>query len=292
LGNNRMIDKGDSKRLLIKITHENIPQVKDRYPFLYLEKGRAEVDDSSIKWIDSSGDVVKLPIATISTILLGPGTSITHEAVKVLSSANCNVCWVGSDSLIFYAMGISPTSDTRRILKQASLTVDKDSREKVARRMFSYRFPKEEVSGDSIQQLMSKEGFRVRESYIKMAEKYRIGWKGRNYQPGNFELSDITNKILTACNVALYAIVTSVVVSLGYSPYFGFIHSGSPLPFIYDIADLYKEEICIETAFAETMKHAGNYDRLGVFEAFRDRVIEHDILLRIPTDIEKLFSGL
>ena len=47
-----------SNRLLVKITHENLPQMKDRYPFIYLERGRLEIDDSSVKWIDSEGHVV------------------------------------------------------------------------------------------------------------------------------------------------------------------------------------------------------------------------------------------
>ena len=71
-----------SNRLLIKVDKEYLPQIKDRYPFLYLERGRLEVDDSSVKWIDSEGRVIPLPIATIQSLLLGPGTSITHEAVK------------------------------------------------------------------------------------------------------------------------------------------------------------------------------------------------------------------
>lgn len=93
-------EKGKNNRLIIKVTHDTLPQIKDRYPFLYLERGRLEIDDSSVKWLDSSGEVIRLPIATITTLLLGPGTSVTHEAIKVLAAANCNVCWVGEDSLL------------------------------------------------------------------------------------------------------------------------------------------------------------------------------------------------
>src|SRR5271157_3211494 len=108
----------NGKRLFIKITRENLPQVRTKYPFLYLERGRLEIDDSSVKWIDSTGCVIRLPIATINTLLLGPGTSVTHEAVKVLAAANCAVSWVGEDSLLFYAIGQSPTSNTRNFRKQ------------------------------------------------------------------------------------------------------------------------------------------------------------------------------
>ena len=105
--------KEKSNRLIIKVTHDTLPQIKDRYPFLYLERGRLEIDDSSVKWIDSEGEVIRLPIATITTLLLGPGTSVTHEAIKVLSAANCSVCWVGEDSLLFYAVGNLPAEEKK-----------------------------------------------------------------------------------------------------------------------------------------------------------------------------------
>jgi CRISPR-associated protein Cas1 len=99
-----MATENCSTRLLIKVTRDTLPQVSSKYPFIYLERGRLEIDDSSVKWIDSDCNVVRLPIATLNCLLLGPGTTITHEAVKVISTANCSVCWVGEDSLLFYAI--------------------------------------------------------------------------------------------------------------------------------------------------------------------------------------------
>lgn len=280
------------ERLIIKITHDNIPLLRDRYPFIYLERGRLEIDDSSVKWINSEGFVVRLPIATISTILLGPGTSVTHEAIKVMSSANTTVCWIGEDSLLFYAVGQSPTHDIRKMMKQIEIFSNEEKRTEVARRMFLYRFPKEEVSNSTIQNLMGKEGLRVRKLYSEKAEKYNVGWKGRSYTPGNFELSDITNKILTSANTALYALISSIVFSIGYTPYVGFIHAGSPLPFVYDLADLYKEELCIDMAFKKTFDFAGMYNRYEVLDEFRERVSAFDLFSKVPKDIEKLFKDL
>ena len=161
-------------RLIIRINHDNLPQIKDRYPFLYLERGRLEIDDSSVKWIDSQAFVVRLPIATISTLLLGPGTSVTHEAIKILAAANTTVCWVGEDSLMFYAVGQSPTSDTRNMRKQIDLAFSPKHRIEVARRMFTNRFPEGDVSSSSINDLMGKEGLRIRRLYEQMAEKYGV----------------------------------------------------------------------------------------------------------------------
>jgi CRISPR-associated protein Cas1 len=113
------MNEGKNNRLFIKIERNILPQVSDRYPFIYLERGRLEIDDSSVKWIDSEGNLVRIPVAMLNTILLGPGTSITHEAVKTMTAANCTVCWVGEDSLLFYAVGTTPTSDTRNMRHHA-----------------------------------------------------------------------------------------------------------------------------------------------------------------------------
>lgn len=282
--------KKEYQRLFIPIKRETLPRVSDKYPFLYLERGRLEVDDSSIKWIDAEGDRVRLPVATINTLLLGPGTSITHEAVKTAAAANCSLCWVGEDSLLFYACGLSPTSNTRNMLRQARLAGDEEIATDVARAFFAKRFPDAKLEKKTLQEMMGMEGLRVKKLYDEKAQQYQVGWKGRVFTPGKFELSDVTNQVLTSTNAALYGILCSCVHSLGYSPYLGFIHSGSPLPFIYDLADLYKGELCIDLAFSLTLSMAGKYNKYAVAEAFRKRVIEMDLLTRVPADIESLIG--
>jgi CRISPR-associated protein Cas1 len=278
-------------RLIIKITKENLPQIKDRYPFIYLEYGRLEIDDSSVKWISSEGEVIRLPIATIVTILLGPGTSVTHEAVKVMASSNCTICWVGEDSLLFYAVGQSPTSDSRNMREQIKIATDPKKSLLVAKRMFSKRFSEAELENKTLKEMMGMEGIRVRSMYEKCAQKYGVGWKGRSFVPGKFELSDTTNKIITSSNLALYSILTSAIYSMGYSPHIGFIHSGSPLPFIYDLADLYKEYLCIDMAFYLTYELAGEYNKFKVLSEFRKRVIETDLLSNISKDVRYVLYG-
>lgn len=282
--------KDAGQRLLVKITRETLPQIKDRYPFIYLERGRLEIDDSSIKWIDSSGQVIPLPVATLNCILLGPGTSITHEAVKVAAAANCSICWVGEDSLLFYAAGFLPTADTRNLRQQMELATDPEQSLAVAQRFFARRFPDSDLQGKTLQQMMGMEGHRVRALYQAKAEQYQVGWKGRQFVPNKFEFSDVTNQILTASNAALYGVLCSAVHSLGYSPHIGFIHSGSPLPFIYDLADLYKEHLCIDLAFSLTRDMAGRYNKHKVSAAFRKRVLEMDLLGLVAPDIADLFG--
>lgn len=278
------------KRLFIKINRKDLPRVKDKYPYLYLERGRLEIDDSSVKWIDCENNLVRLPVATLNALLLGPGTSITHDAVKTIAASNCMVCWVGEDSMLFYAVGQSPTSNTRNMRKQMELAVNPKKRLAVARKMFLKRFPHENLQEKTLQNLMGMEGKRVKALYESKAEEYGVGWKGRSFTPGKFQMSDITNQVLTSSNAALYGILTSAIYSLGYSPHIGFVHSGSPLPFVYDMADLYKENLCIDLAFSLTLELGGMYDRHRVASEFKRRVIDSKLLDSIGNDIQKILG--
>lgn len=278
-------------RLFVKITRDSLPQVKDKYPFIYLERGRLEIDDSSLKWIDCEANVVRLPIATINTILLGPGTTVTHDAVKTAVAANCSICWVGEDCLLFYAAGLVPTSDSRNFRRQMELACDSVKSLEVARRFFERRFPTAALADKSLKEMMGMEGYRVRELYAEKAEQYKVGWGGRNFTQGKFEVSDITNQVLTATNAALYGILCAAIHSLGYSPHIGFIHSGSPLPFIYDMADLYKEALCIDLAFKVTRELAGVYNKALVAAEFRGRVVSMNLLAQIALDVTAMLDG-
>ena len=278
------------ERLFVKVTRESLPQVKDKYPFLYLERGRLEIDDSSVKWIDADCNVVPIPVATINTLLLGPGTSVTHEAIKTATSANCSISWVGEDSLLFYAAGFLPTADTRNLKLQMTLAADEASSLKVARAMFAKRFPDADLESKTLNSMMGMEGNRVRALYQQKAEEYGVGWKGRQFTPGKFQVSDLTNQVLTSTNAALYGILCSVVHAMGYSPHIGFIHSGSPLPFVYDLADLYKEKLCIDLAFSLSREMAGRYDKHKVSDEFRKRVISMDLLNQVTSDINDLMG--
>lgn len=278
------------ERIIVKTTLSDLPLLRDRYPFLYLEHGRLEIDDSSVKWISADGEVFRLPAAVISTLLLGPGTSVTHEAVKILASLNCTVCWVGEDSFCFYAVGESPTATSSRFKKQMQLASDPKKSLEIARKMFQVRFPNDDISGKTLTELMMLEGSRVKLLYSELAQKYFIHWGGRSYKPGEFQLSDLTNQLITAANAALYALTTSIIYSLGLSPRLGFVHSGSPLPFVYDVADLYKKELVFDLAFSLTRELGGIYDRQRAISEFRRRVIDYELMKKCPADLINLLG--
>lgn len=280
------------RKIFFKLTDDLYPQVKNRYPFLYLEHGRLEVDDSSVKWIDSACNIVRLPVAVINAILLGPGTSITHEAVKSIAEARCSLCWVGEQSLKFYAYGMPPTADTKNLYRQLDLAFSQDKRVEVARRMFCQRFPGVDLMDKSLQTLMGMEGFRVRNLYRSKSIQYGVAWGGRRYLPGKSEASDPVNKVLTFANSILYGVVTSAILSCGYSPRVGFVHSGSPMPFVYDISDLFKEYISIDFAFSYVSDGRNVNDRRSIVDGVVSRMVELNLTSKLPGVFENLFEGL
>ncbi|NWH05257.1 type I-E CRISPR-associated endonuclease Cas1e [Desulfobacter latus] len=269
---------------------ETLTPAKERWTPIYLEHGRLEVDDSSVKWIGADKTVLRLPIATISALLLGPGTTITHAAVKACADCNTPVCWVGAEGMRFYAFGVTPTHDNERARIQAALHTSKKNRERIARRMFVMRFGGESaVEGKTIKKLMGMEGHRVRELYTSMGQKYGVPWKGRNYNPDNWQLADSLNKAISAANASLYALTTAVVSSMGYLPQLGFIHSAGTLPFVFDIADIYKPETTLEAAF-QTIRINPKATEKDTLTRLKQIIEQSRLMYRMPKDISRLLA--
>lgn len=279
-----------SPRLYVKLEREMLPRASTRFPFLYLEHGRLEIDDSSVKWCDSAGRVLPLPVATLNCLVLGPGTSITHDAVRTIASSGAIVIWTGEDTLLFYACGVNPVADTRKLRHQAKISSDPIKSLECSRKLFGRRFPEVDFSGKKLKEMMGMEGHRVRALYEQKAKQYQVGWAGRSYVPGKMELSDITNRVLTAGNACLYGVITSCVTALGFSPHLGFIHSGSPLPFVYDLADLYKEEVSVDLAFSLTKEMAGVFSRELFLARIRERMLSVKLVERVCSDIFEILE--
>lgn len=273
-----------------KPPRETLAPARDRWTPIYLEHGRLEVDDSSVKWIGADRTVLRIPVATVSALMLGPGTTVTHAAMKACADCNTPVCWVGEDGLRFYAFGATPTHDNARARRHAEIHASKKRREEVARRMFRLRFGKDaEVEGHSIKTLMGMEGKRVKALYEEMGTRFGVTWKGRDYNPSNWRLADGINRAVSAANAALYALTTAIVCSMGYLPQLGFIHSAGTLPFVFDVADIYKHETTLVAAF-QTLGADPGADEKAVLTALKFIIEERRLLSRIPNDIESLLG--
>lgn len=268
---------------------ETLASAKDRWTPIYLEHGRLEVDDSSVKWIGADGLLCRIPVATVSALILGPGTTVTHAAMKACAESNTPVCWTGEDSLRFYAFGLTPnhTNDMPRL--HAEAWADKRRRTQIARAMFRMRFPDLDVEGKSVKELRGMEGLRVRALYAQLGLQHGVTWKGRNYDRQNWDVSDDINRALSAANASLYALCAAVVTSLGYVPSLGFVHDAGTLPFIYDVADLYKHLTSLPAAFLAT-RQAPKDDGELVRKLLKQRVEEERLMQRMPKDLALLFN--
>lgn len=270
---------------------ETLTPARERWTPLYLEHGRIEVDDASVKWIGADRTVMRLPVASLSVLMLGPGTTVTHAAMKACADCNTPVCWVGAEGLRFYAFGVTPTHSNERARKQAEISSSPKRRDEVARRMFARRFPDTDVTGVAVKELRGMEGRRVKALYAEMGAKYGVTWKGRNYDANNWDVSDTINRAVSAANAALYALSTAVVCSMGYLPQLGFIHTASTLPFVFDIADMYKPETTLPAAF-ETVSLKPDASEEEVIARLKFYIEDRKILKRMPLDIEKLLEDV
>ncbi|MGJ4848969.1 type I-E CRISPR-associated endonuclease Cas1e [Bacillota bacterium Meth-B3] len=266
-----------------------LPQIRDRMSFLYLERCLINRQDGAITVADARG-TVHVPAASLGVLLLGPGTSISHRAMELIGDTGTSIIWVGEHGVRFYAHGRPLTHSSRLLVRQAELVSNMRRRLAVARRMYQMRFPDEDVSTLTMQQLRGREGARIRATYRAASRETGVPWHGREYDPANFEAGNAINMALSSAHACLYGVVHSVIAALGCSPGLGFVHTGHERSFVYDIADLYKAEITIPIAFrvaSENPADAGGVTRRAV----RDAISDGRILERITTDVRKLLLG-
>lgn len=229
-------------------TPMQLSRATDRISFLYLEHCTLGRDGGALTATDDKG-VVHVPVAALSVLFLGPGTRLTHQAVSVVADSGCSIVWVGEEGVRYYAHGRSIARSDRLLVKQAEKVSNTRSRLAVARAMYDMRFPNEDTSSLTMQQLRGKEGARVRKIYRQNSEEYGVDWNRRMYDPDDFLSGDPINQALSAAHTCLYGLCYSVIVALGCSPGLGFVHTGHDRSFVYDIADLYKAELSIPVAF-------------------------------------------
>lgn len=263
-----------------------LPRVADRLSFVYLEYCRITRNDSGILVENAKGSY-NLPAASLGSVLMGPGTTITHRAVELLGDSGATIIWVGEHGTRYYAHGRALTHTSTLLEAQARAFSNRRARLGVARQMYQMRFPEEDVSRLTMQQLRGREGARIRKVYREWSERTGVEWNGRNYDPDDYSSGDDVNRALSTANSCLYGLVHSVVVSLGCSPGLGFIHTGHDKSFVYDIADLYKTETSIPIAF---LTAAGNHNNVGTAtrKAMRNMFSGTSMTYRIAHDVKQL----
>lgn len=264
-------------------------RISDRMSFIYVERCTVHRDSNAITVTDEHG-VVHVPAAAIGALLLGPGTRVTHQAMVLMAESGATTVWVGEQGVRYYAHG-RPLGRTSRLLEaQAKLVSNRDSRLAVARAMYGLRFPGEDTTRLTMQQLRGREGARVRRTYRENAERTGVEWNRRDYDPGDFHGSDTVNQALSAATTCLYGMAHASVVALGCSPGLGFIHTGHDRSFVYDIADLYKADVAIPVAFDAAAEDPDDIAGL-TRRLIRDRIHDRRLISQCATDITRLLLG-
>lgn len=266
-----------------------LPTIKERMSFLYVEHCVVSRQDSAITITDSRGTAC-VPAASLGVLMLGPGTKITHRAMELIGDAGTTTIWVGEQGVRYYAHGRSLTRSSRLVVRQAELVTNTRKRLAVAREMYQMRFPNEDVSGLTMQQLRGREGSRIRSVYRRCSKEFGIPWSGREYKPDDFNDATPVNQALSAGHVCLYGVAHSVIVALGCSPALGFVHTGHERSFVYDIADLYKAEITIPLAFRVAQENPEDIGSV-MRRRTRDAVSSAHLLETMVRDIKHLLLG-
>jgi CRISP-associated protein Cas1 len=262
----------------------------DRHGLLWLERGELCVVDGCLHFSQGAGSLTptldQIPHQAVSMILLGPGSSVTHDALRLLARHGTLMAAVGQDGVRSYTAPplLPDRSDVAR--RQAELWGNPRRRISVARRMYALRLG-EILPHRELDTLRGIEGSRVKTMYRLMADKYGIEWKGRHYDRAAPEAADMPNQALNHAATAVQAAAAIAVQSLAALPPLGFIHEDSGQSFVLDIADLFRDTVTLQIAFTAAKQAATvdeSIDRLVRREAakvFRKQQVIPNMIDRI-----------
>lgn len=265
--------------------------LRERRSVLFVERGHLDVRDGTFALVDKSGERTLIPIGGVACLMLEPGIRVSHRAVALAAQVGTLLVWVGEAGVRLYAAGQPGGARSDRLLYQARLALDEEARLRVVRKMFEFRFGEPAPKKRSVDQLRGLEGARVRALYAELAKKFGVPWTARRYDASQWDKADRANRCLSAATSCLYGITEAAVLAAGYAPAIGFLHSGKPLAFVYDIADLFKFETVVPVAFQVAARASANPEQ-EVRHRCRDAFRETRLLRRlIPTMEEVLAAG-
>ena len=270
--------------------------LKDRSSILFVEKGQIDVLDGAFVVVDATGVRTHVPVGGFACLMLEPGTRVSHAAVALAGRAGTLLVWVGEAGVRLYAAGQPGGARADRLLWQARLALDEEARLKVVRKMFALRFDEPAPERRSVDQLRGIEGVRVRKLYEFLAQRYGVRWQRRAYDRHDWDAADLPNRCLSAATSCLHGLAEAAVLAAGYAPAVGFLHTGKPLSFVYDVADLFKFATVVPVAFETAARAAKGKLELPVESAVRrgcrDVFRRSNLLERlIPTIEEVLLAG-
>lgn len=231
----------------------------DRHGCVWLGRGGLYVEDGTLRFQCAgtgelqSGDYA-IPFQSVTSLVMGPGTSVTHDALRLCARHGTAIVFTGEDSVRFYASMPLGSDSSRLARRQVELWSDRDRRTHVARRMYAFRLG-ELLPSEDIAALRGIEGARVKALYRRLAESHGISWRGRRYDRDDPEATDRVNQALNHTATALTAAGMVAVAATSTIPQLGFIHEDSARAFALDIADMFREEVAVDAAFVAVKQH-------------------------------------
>jgi CRISPR-associated protein Cas1 len=274
-----------------------VPHV-DRHGVMWLGRGNLYVERGSLRFLTAgmpdglpAGDY-SLPFQMVSCLLLQPGTTVTHDALRLLHRHDTTLVFCGQEGVRFYASLPAGPDTAKRARRQAEAWADPSRRIHIVRRMYAWRLG-EVFPATDLDALRGMEGARMKKTYQMLAQQYEIEWAGRRYDRSDPERADLANQAINHASSAVEGAALTATAAVGAMPQLGFIHEESGNAFALDVADLFRDSVLLPVAFGavrEVLRGGGSLERQVrrlAGETFRrDQVV--------PAMIEKikeLFDG-
>ena len=238
-----------------------IPHV-NRHGLLWLDRGALSVEEGCLRFVTAGGSLdrgsYRLPHQAVSMILLGPGSTVSHDALRLLARHGTLLAAVGEDGVRCYTSPPLGPDRSDFASRQAELWSNPKKRLDIARRMYAWRLG-EVLPHRDIAVLRGIEGARMKKSYKLLAEQFGIAWKGRRYDRSKPTAADDANQAINHAATAVQAAATIAVAAVSALPQLGFIHEDSDQSFVLDVADLYRDSVTLPIAFAVAKEAKTNH---------------------------------
>lgn len=265
-----------------------LPRTSDRRSFVYIEKAKIHKKDSSVV-VEKEDKEYNLHIATILTLIIGVGVSITSDAVKLISEYGCSICYVSFNMVHFNTFGVPLTNSSNNLQVQVKYFSSLTLKNEVIHKLYSLRYPNEHLKTKNVKELMGIEGQKMSNLYQELTSRYDVKWSKRTYHLDNFNDHDDINKTIIVANQVVYCVISAIVNSLGFNTALGFVHNGQMFSFVYDLADLYKECIILPLCF-DLYARIKCFNRQVLFEELHNKFDETKLLSNVIDVIFYLFD--
>jgi CRISPR-associated protein Cas1 len=271
---------------------------RDRHGLMWLGRGSLYVESGTLRFT-TAGDAALaagdygIPFQMVSCLLLQPGTSVTHDALRLLARHGTGLVFVGRDGVRFYASLPAGPDSSRRARSQAEAWSDPERRTLVVRRMYAWRLG-EVFPATDINALRGMEGARMKETYRQLARQFGVDWRGRRYDRSRPEDTDVANQAINHASSALEGAALTAVAVSGTIPQLGFIHEDSGNAFALDVSDLFRDSVLLPVAFGATRKILT--EKIGPVEAVvrkaaGETFYREQVVAKMIDRIKDLFDG-